>query len=96
MRDIDSKNAIFRLTGLQFDTVPDAVYLTYNNLFIARTSIETRSVIFVSKKSKTNAEIEFYYDVIINSLKNNAHNTNVIISASSEQDFKSAERFYDY
>jgi polysaccharide pyruvyl transferase WcaK-like protein len=96
LRDLESRDTVYQLTGLHFDTVPDAVYLTYGNTFLSNTNKSAQSVVFVSKESISNHAIDHYCDLVVDALKHVENNTNVIISASSEQDFKSAQIFYDY
>jgi polysaccharide pyruvyl transferase WcaK-like protein len=97
LRDLDSRDAIHRLTGFVFDTAPDAVYLSHKSMSpISITSKSSQSIVFVSKQSKTDEEIQNYWNLVINAIKHNTINTSLVISASSEQDFKSAKEFYKH
>jgi polysaccharide pyruvyl transferase WcaK-like protein len=96
LRDSDSQEAIHRITGLHFDTVPDAVYLSHGKVPVNHAVKNSDALVFVSNKSKTKQSKEKYYDEILDALTRRANYGNVIISASSEQDFKAAQGFYNY
>lgn len=94
LRDTLSVTLVEQLTGLHFDTVPDAAYLSYSPDVEYETA-KKYAVVFVSGNSVAKHEIIHHYRRIDTVLRKNAIRS-VTVSVSSEQDTKAAKGFFDY
>ncbi|MCC5796452.1 MAG: polysaccharide pyruvyl transferase family protein [Methylophaga sp.] len=94
LRDTLSVTLVEQLTGLHFDTVPDAAYLSYSP-DVEYDTEKKHAVVFVSANSVAKHEITHHYRRIDTVLQKNAIRS-FIVSSSSEQDAKAATGFFDY
>ncbi|WP_438951197.1 polysaccharide pyruvyl transferase family protein [Porticoccus sp.] len=94
LRDDITVKLVSQLVGFHFETVPDAVYLSYQHIDVSGLECSD-TVVFVSTNSVPKQEVHAHYNRIL-AVCGQAASSRVKISVSSEQDIKAAERFYDY